>query len=100
MLLSVQAMLAQRGFVVADAATLGTTASIATAKSGRRHSARLPARITGRASPSTRWYDAVAGAALGFGSAELTWWLSDKLLPSRNVAVGVSGNAVDVAITW
>jgi len=46
------------------------------------------------------WYDAVAGAALGFGSAELTWWLSDKLLPNRNVAVGVSGNAVDVAITW
>ena len=24
----------------------------------------------------------------------------DKLLPSRNVAVGLSGNTVDVAITW
>ena len=43
------------------------------------------------------WYDVVAGAALGFGSAELTWWLSDKLLGSgANLAVGTSGNTVDV----
>jgi hypothetical protein len=43
------------------------------------------------------WYDVVAGAAVGLGSAELTWWLSDKLLGTgSNVAVGTSGNTVDV----
>lgn len=46
------------------------------------------------------WYDVVAGAAIGFGSAELTWWLSDLLFgKGRNVAIGSSGNTVDVAIT-
>ena len=44
------------------------------------------------------WYDVLAGAAVGVGSAELTWWLSDKLLGSdSNIAVGTSGNTVDVA---
>ena len=44
------------------------------------------------------WYDVLAGAAVGVGSAELTWWLSDKLLGSdSNIAVGSSGNTVDVA---
>lgn len=43
------------------------------------------------------WYDVAAGAALGVGSAELTWWLSDKLLgKGSNIAVGSSGNTVDV----
>ena len=43
------------------------------------------------------WYDVVAGAALGFGAAELTWWASDKLLGSdSNFAVGTSGSTVDV----
>ncbi len=46
------------------------------------------------------WYDVVAGVALGFGSAELTWWLSDKLFPNRNVAVGLTGNAVDVKVEF
>lgn len=44
------------------------------------------------------WYDVVAGTALGIGSAELTWWLSDKLLPNRGVAIGVTSNAVDVKV--
>jgi hypothetical protein len=44
------------------------------------------------------WYDVIAGAALGFGSAELTWWVSDKLFPNRNVAVGFAGNAIDVKV--
>ena len=44
------------------------------------------------------WYDVLAGAALGFGSAELTWWVSDKLFPNNNVGVGVSGNAIDVIV--
>lgn len=47
------------------------------------------------------WYDVVAGAGIGIGSAELTWWLSDLLFgKGSNVAVGSSGNTVDVAITW
>lgn len=47
------------------------------------------------------WYDVVAGAAVGFGSAELTWWLSDKLLgKGSNVAVGSSGNTVDVVYNF
>lgn len=45
------------------------------------------------------WYDVAAGAALGFGAAELSWWLSDQLLgKGSRVAVGTSGNTVDV--TW
>ena len=44
------------------------------------------------------WYDVVAGAAIGIGSAELTWWLSDMMFgKGRKVAVGTSGNTVDVA---
>ena len=47
------------------------------------------------------WYDVVAGAAVGVGSAELTWWLSDKMFgKGSNVAVGSSGNTVDVAVRW
>lgn len=47
------------------------------------------------------WYDVVTGAGIGFGAAELTWWLSDKLFgKGRNVAVGSSGNTVDVSVTW
>lgn len=47
------------------------------------------------------WYDVLAGAAVGFGSAELTWWLSDKLLGTgSNFAVGTSGNTVDVTYNF
>ena len=47
------------------------------------------------------WYDVVAGAAVGICSAELTWWLSDKLLGKRsNVAVGTSGQTVDVVYNF
>ena len=47
------------------------------------------------------WYDVVAGAAVGFGSAELTWWLSDKMFgKGSNVAVGSSGNTVDVVYSF
>jgi membrane-associated phospholipid phosphatase len=50
------------------------------------------------ASDRHHWYDVVAGAGVGFGAAKLTWWLSDKLLGSgSNVAIGTSGNTVDVA---
>ena len=47
------------------------------------------------------WYDVVAGAGVGIGAAELTWWLSDKMFgKGRNVAVGTSGNTVDVVYNF
>lgn len=47
------------------------------------------------------WYDVVAGAGLGFGAAELTWWLSDKIFgKGYNVAVGSSGSTVDVVYNF
>ena len=44
------------------------------------------------------WYDVVAGAALGVASTELTWWLTDKLFPKSQVAIGTSGNTLDVTV--
>ena len=53
------------------------------------------------ASDRHHWYDVAAGAALGFGAAELTWWASDKLFgKGSNVAVGASGNTVDVVYNF
>ncbi len=48
------------------------------------------------------WYDVVAGAGVGVVSAELAWWLSEKLFPKqkRNIAVGTSGRTVDVAVVF
>ena len=47
------------------------------------------------------WYDVVAGAGLGIGAAELTWWLSDLMFyKGSNVAVGSSGNTVDVVYNF
>ena len=47
------------------------------------------------------WYDVVAGAGVGVGAAELTWWLSDLCFGiGSNVAVGSSGNTLDVAVKW
>ena len=51
------------------------------------------------ASDRHHWYDVLAGAGVGVGAAELTWWASDKLFgKGLNVAVGSSGNTVDVVI--
>ena len=53
------------------------------------------------ASDRHHWYDVAAGAALGFGAAELTWWLSDKFLgKGTNLHVGTSGNTLDVSYTF
>ena len=53
------------------------------------------------ASDRHHWYDVVAGAGLGFGAAELTWWLSDKMFgKGSNIAVGSSGNTVDVVYNF
>ncbi len=47
------------------------------------------------------WYDVAAGAAVGYGAAELTWWLSDKMFGrGSNLAVGTSGNTVDVVYNF
>lgn len=47
------------------------------------------------------WYDVVAGAGIGFGAAELTWWLSDLMFgKGSNVAVGSSGNTVEVVYNF
>lgn len=46
------------------------------------------------ASDRHHWYDVVAGGALGFGAAELTWWLSDMVFKNDRLAVGVTGNGV------
>ena len=47
------------------------------------------------------WYDVVAGAAVGYGAAELSWYLSDKLLGSGSkVALTTTGNTVDVTYTF
>lgn len=53
------------------------------------------------ASDRHHWYDVVAGAAVGFGAAELTWWLSDKMFgKGSNLSVGSSGNTVDVVYNF
>ena len=53
------------------------------------------------ASDRHHWYDVVAGAALGYGAAELTWWASDKLFgKGSNIAVGTSGQTVDVVYNF
>ena len=53
------------------------------------------------ASDRHHWYDVAAGAALGFGAAELTWWASEKLFGNgSHVAVGASGNTVDVVYNF
>lgn len=47
------------------------------------------------------WYDVVAGAAVGYGAAELSWYLSDKLLGSGSkVALTTTGNTVDVTYNF
>ena len=47
------------------------------------------------------WYDVAAGAALGYGAAELTWWLSDKFLGSGSkVAVTTTGQTLDVVYNF
>ena len=48
------------------------------------------------------WYDAVAGAGIGIAATELTWWVSDRLFKhwrkKEQVAIGFSGNSLDLAI--
>ena len=45
-------------------------------------------------------HDVLAGAAIGFGATELTYWLKRKLIKNRNIDVGFSGLQFDVAVRW
>ena len=48
------------------------------------------------------WYDVVAGAGIGIGMTEVTWWLSRKVFNRKNdqVMIGLRGNTLDVAVTF
>ena len=65
------------------------------------YAAAMAVGIERVASDRHHWYDVVAGAGLGFGAAELTWWLSDLMFgKGSNVAVGSNGNTVDVVYNF
>ncbi len=44
------------------------------------------------------WYDVCAGAAVGIGATELTYWLSDRLFPNKNIKLSFNGNRFDLAL--
>ena len=46
------------------------------------------------------WYDVAAGAGIGIAATEITWWLSDLVFKKNKdkVAMGFSGNTLDIAI--
>ena len=49
------------------------------------------------ASDRHHWYDVAAGAAIGYGAAEFTWYLSDKLFGrSSNLSITTTGQTLDV----
>ena len=52
------------------------------------------------ASDRHHWYDVAAGAALGVGITELTWWLSDIVFPRQknSIAFGTSGTTIDIIV--
>ena len=53
------------------------------------------------ASNRHHWYDVAAGAAIGYGAAELTWYLSDKLFGrSSKFSVSTTGQSVDVVYNF
>ena len=52
------------------------------------------------ASRQHHWYDVCAGAAIGFGSTELCYWLGSKLFPGKSVAVGVTDRGFDLAVSF
>ena len=48
------------------------------------------------------WHDVLAGAGIGFATAEATWWLSRKVLKGKNdqIAIGFGGNTLDLAVKF
>ena len=45
-------------------------------------------------------HDVLAGAAIGIGATELTYWLKRKVIKNRNIDVSLSGLQLDVAVRW
>ena len=46
------------------------------------------------------WYDVCAGAAIGFLSTELTYYVTDRLFPRHNATLAFTGNTIDFALRW
>ena len=46
------------------------------------------------------WYDVCAGAAIGLAATEVGYWLGDRLIKNDHVAIGFSGNRIDLALSW
>lgn len=45
-------------------------------------------------------HDVCAGAAIGIGATELTYWLKKKWLKSKNIDLSFNGQCLDLAIRW
>lgn len=45
-------------------------------------------------------HDVCAGAAIGIGATELTYWLKRKFIKNRNIDVSFNGVQFDVAVRW
>jgi membrane-associated phospholipid phosphatase len=45
-------------------------------------------------------HDICAGAAIGFLSTELTYYVCDRLFPRRNATLAFTGQSVDFALRW
>ena len=46
------------------------------------------------------WYDACAGAAIGFLSTELTYYVTDRPFPRHNTTLALTTNSIEVHLTW
>ena len=45
-------------------------------------------------------HDICAGAAIGFAATELTYWLKQRLIKSKNVDLSFTGRTLDLAVRW
>lgn len=45
-------------------------------------------------------HDICAGAAIGFAATELTYWLKQRLIKSKNVDLSFTGCTLDLAVRW
>lgn len=45
-------------------------------------------------------HDVCAGAAIGFAGTEITYYLKERLIKSRNVDLSFNGQTIDLAIRW
>ena len=45
-------------------------------------------------------HDICAGAAIGVAATELTYWLKQRLIKSKNVDLSFTGRTLDLAVRW